>query len=234
MRRLLSFVLLLGLAAPAGAATRGFTVTGFDRIVAAGPFAVSVHTGPGVSVRATGDTQALDRLTVVVENNILRLRASNPIDGNWTDGDMGKVTIAVTVPALRAATLAGSGNVTVDRAKAEQFDAMLGGSGNLAIGALQAERANLSVIGSGDLTVAGTAGTVRVSVSGSGDLDAAELRTDDATVAVVGSGNARLAVAHKANVQATGSGDVTVTGSAICTINQNGSGNVQCGRQPPG
>ena len=230
MRRLLPFALLLVPAAPGAAATRGFTVTGFDRIVAAGPFAVTVHTGPGVSVRATGQTQALDRLSVVVQNNVLRLRASNPIDGNWADGDIGRVTIAVTVPALRAATLAGSGNLTIDRAKAQQFDAMLGGSGDLAIGALQVERVNLSVIGSGDLTVAGRAGAARASVSGSGNLHAAELRADDATVAVVGSGSANLAVAHKADVSATGSGDVIVTGAAACTVTQNGSGNVRCGR----
>lgn len=228
MRHLL-LLPLLALSAPAHAAERGFTVTGFDRIVVAGPFAVTVRIGPGVSVRATGDTQALDRLVVVAENNVLKLRATNPIGGNWANGNMGKVTVQVTAPALRGATLAGSGNLSIDRARAPQFDALLSGSGDLAIGALEADRAILSLIGSGDLTVAGKAAAVRASVSGSGDLAAAGLAAEDATVSVVGSGNASLGASHKATVLATGSGDVAITGAATCAVDQHGSGNVQCG-----
>ena len=231
MRRLLALALAAGLATPGAAATRAFTVTGFDRINVAGPFTVTVRTGPGVSVRATGDSKALDRLSAVVEGNVLRLRASNPIDGDWQDGTVGKVAIAVTVPALRAATLAGSGDLTIDRAKADQFDAMLGGSGNLSIGALQADRAVLSLIGSGDLTVAGKVEAVRAAVSGSGNLAAAGLLGGEVRVSVVGSGDARLAASHKASVSANGSGDVIVAGNAECTVVQRGSGNVECGRK---
>ncbi len=231
MRRLLALALAAGLATPGAAATRAFTVTGFDRINVAGPFSVTVRTGPGVSVRATGDNRALDRLSAMVDNNVLKLRASNPIDGNWQDGDVGKVAIAVTVPSLRAATLGGSGDLTIDRARADQFDALLGGSGNLSIGALQADRAVLSLIGSGDLTVAGKVETVRAALSGSGNLAAAELLGGEVRASVVGSGDLHLAASRKASISASGSGDVIVTGNAECTVVQHGSGTVECGRK---
>lgn len=217
--------------ADAAVVTRAFTVTGFDRVAVSGAYDVTVRVGPGVAVRATGDGEALDRLTVAVEGGILRIRPDNTRSNSWSNNrNVGKVTVAVTVPSLRGAAVSGSGSLTIDRVRAEEFQASLAGSGDMAIGALQAERLSAAISGSGDLTAAGKAGLVKATVAGSGSIAAADLMAGEANVSVIGSGDVTLGVSRDATVSALGSGDVTITGTAKCDVTQRGSGSVTCGR----
>lgn len=225
--------LLAGCTTQAAAApvTRAFTVTGFDRIAVSGSYDVAVRVGPGVAVRATGDSQALDRLTVAVESGILRIRPDATRGNNWSENrNFGKVTVAVTVPALRGASVSGSGSLAIDRVRAAEFQASLAGSGDMAIATLQAERLVAAISGSGDLTAAGKVGLVKATVAGAGSIAGADLAAADANVSVIGSGDVALGVSRDATVSALGSGDVTITGTARCAVTQRGSGNVTCGR----
>ena len=62
-------------AAPVSAAERGYTISDFDRIDVSGPFVVQVETGKGPSARATGESAALDRLSVELRGRTLRIGA---------------------------------------------------------------------------------------------------------------------------------------------------------------
>src|SRR3546814_5216611 len=65
-------------------------------------------------------------------------------------GDKGRaIKIMVTMPALRGASVAGSGNLSVDRVEGDDFAASASGSGNLTIGAIKTQSASFSVAGSG-------------------------------------------------------------------------------------
>jgi hypothetical protein len=217
-------------AAPATAAERGYAVAGFDRVRSAGPFDVEIHTGAPVSVRAVGPQRAIDKLDIRSEGGALVIRV---VDGNWDWRSLfspnERLVVRVSLPTLTGVTLTGSGDVTVDRARAPAFTASLAGSGDLSVGALEAQTATLRVSGSGDLTVAGRARTASAGVAGSGDIVAAGLTVTDADVRVVGSGNVALAASGTANVSLVGSGDVRITGRPRCTVNRRGSGEVRCG-----
>jgi hypothetical protein len=63
-------------AAPAAAAERTYSVTDFDRIQVEGPFEVVLATGLSSKVRASGSTEALDRLSIGVEGGTLRIRVN--------------------------------------------------------------------------------------------------------------------------------------------------------------
>jgi hypothetical protein len=222
---------LLLAAQPASAAERGFVVRSFDRVRASGPFDVVIRTGGAPAVRASGPQAALDRLVVTSEDGVLSIR---PEKGDWKlwrgwlpRGE--KVVVSVSAPALRAVSLAGSGTVTVDRARAAQFAASVSGSGDLTVNDLQAEGFALTVAGSGDLTVSGRARTGKASVAGSGDIHGEGLRVATAELAVAGSGDVRLGATDSATVSVVGSGDVYVTGGARCTTSKHGSGDVHCG-----
>lgn len=225
--------MIAGLAAMAAggaaqAAERGFSVAGFDRVRAAGPFDVVVRVGGPVSVRAVGTQAALDHVEVVSEGGQLRV---GTVKGGWSgwSNDLGKVVVTVTVPSLRGISLAGSGDVHVDRARATAFEASVAGSGDLVIGTVQAERLGLSVAGSGDLTVTGRTGDVTASVAGSGDINGQGLSAATADIQVAGSGDVALAASRTAKVALVGSGDVSVTGGAKCSVSKRGSGDVSCG-----
>jgi len=226
----LAFALAATLSAPVAAATRTYSVTGFEKIRVEGPYAVTLKVGTGGSAVATGDQRAIDRLRVEVQNRTLIVRTDRQAWGGWDKDNAGKVALSVTTPTLTAAVLAGSGSIAINRAKAQRFDLAVSGSGSASIDALETDRAFLSLVGTGTLTVAGKASQTRASLQGSGTIDGAKLAADDLDLSVTGSGDAAFAARRTAKVASAGSGDVTVAGTAACTVTSAGSGQVRCGR----
>jgi hypothetical protein len=215
-------------AAPLAAAERVFTVANFTSLEVAGPYNVTVTTGRGVNVRATGEQRHLDELRVVASSGKLKIE---PKRRNWRSWENSKpVNISVSVPALRAASLAGSGELSIDRVRGDRFAGSIAGSGDMAIGSIEARDVDLSVAGSGTMKAAGRADNADMSIAGSGDLGAADLRTQTLKVSVAGSGDVLAHASRTANVSIMGSGDVTVAGGAKCEVSKMGSGGVRCGR----
>lgn len=211
---------------------RSFAATGFDKVALRGPDSVIVRVGPAASVSAAGDTAVLELLEIEVDNGTLKIdRKDRDEDGGigWRSRE-GSATVTVTLPSLTAASVAGSGDMEVDRAEATSFDASVAGSGNLRIASLTAEAADISIAGSGDTSVAGQARSVDISIAGSGNVDAAGLKSERADISIAGSGNVRAGVDGEAEVSIMGSGDVEITGNATCDVSKMGSGEVRCGR----
>lgn len=237
MRKLLPVTALLMLGAwgglqaqeRAGAApaTRSFPVGGFTRVALRGADHAIVRVGPAASVNVSGPAELLDQLEVEVRDGELRLGRKRS-GWNWGNNGRGHAVFTVTVPSLTAASVAGSGNMSVDRADAPRFAASVAGSGDLRIDRLRADTAAISIAGSGDAHVAGEARGLDISVAGSGDVDAAGLRAERAQISVAGSGNVRAGVSGQATVSVMGSGDVDVLGGARCQVSKIGSGSVRC------
>ena len=61
----------------------------------------------------------------------------------------GTVDVTVTVPKLRGAAIAGSGDMKVNEVKGDEFDGSVAGSGGLDVGKLDVQTLKLSVAGSG-------------------------------------------------------------------------------------
>jgi hypothetical protein len=212
---------------PRGQTTqRSYDLTGFKAVSLAGSQDVIVRVGPAFSVRAEGEAEMLDRLDIQVEGSSLRVGMKK---GNWMDfGSRSKTTIYVTLPALEAAAVAGSGDMRIDRVEGNRFSAAVSGSGDLAVGAIRVADAEFAVTGSGAIRASGSAERASSSVTGSGDLDLGGLETGTAAVAVVGSGDVRARVMQQANVSIIGSGDVSISGPAKCSVTKKGSGDVRC------
>ena len=237
MRKLLAIAPVLALAAACSAgarhsdgarAQRNFEVGAFERINLAGSHDVIVTVGAAPSVRAEGDSEALERLDIGVENGELRI-ASRSSSWSWFGGRHRGVTVHVTVPALTGASVSGSGDMRVDRVEGQRFAASVTGSGELDLPNVRVAEASFALTGSGGIRGAGAAQRSNASVTGSGDLDLAGLETADASIALVGSGDINVRATGTASVDLRGSGDVTVTGPARCTISKSGSGDVRCG-----
>ncbi|HYN45117.1 MAG TPA: head GIN domain-containing protein [Allosphingosinicella sp.] len=237
MRKLLAIVPVLALAAACSAgarhgdgarAQRSFEVGAFERIDLAGSHDVIVTVGGAPSVRAEGDSGALERLEIGVENGALRI-ANRSGRWSWFGGRHRGVTVRVTVPALTAASVSGSGDMRVDRVEGQSFAAAVTGSGALDLPNVRVAEASFALTGSGGIRGAGAARRATVSLTGSGDIDLAGLETADAGIALVGSGDINARATGTAAVDLRGSGDVTVAGPARCTISKSGSGDVRCG-----
>ncbi|HVQ07107.1 MAG TPA: head GIN domain-containing protein [Allosphingosinicella sp.] len=205
---------------------RSFQVGAFDRINLAGSPDVVVAVGGQPSVRAEGDADAIGRLEIAVVDGELRI-GMRPGSGFW--GGHRGVTIHVTVPALQAASIEGSGDIRIDRVEGTRFAGRIGGSGDLDVTALRVGEASFSVRGSGDISAAGAAPRATLNVAGSGRLALGGFEAGDATISLAGSGDIALRATRTAAIQLDGSGDVAISGPARCTIAKSGSGDVRCG-----
>ena len=127
--------------------SRSFGAHGFDRVSLRGSDNVVVKVGGAESVNATGPQNILDKLKVEVVDGELRVgREKNSWNVDWGKHD--PVVITVTLPEIKGASVAGSGDMKVDTVRTASFTGSIAGSGNLAIAALRADAASLSIAGS--------------------------------------------------------------------------------------
>lgn len=210
--------------------SRTFALADFDRVALRGSDDVNVVLGKSFSVSATGPQSALDQLEIVVDDGVLKVgRKSNSAwHIGWSSKSDKGVKVTVTMPAIRGASLAGSGDMTVDSATSDAFKASLAGSGNLKIGNVQAKSVDLNLAGSGDIEIAGRTGSIDISGAGSGNVAASTLEAETADISLAGSGNVSARATGDASVSIMGSGNVEISGTDKCKTSKLGSGSVTC------
>ena len=209
---------------------KNYPVGNFTQVEVAGPFDVAVHTGAAPSVSAKGNEKLLERLVVEVKGDKLVIHPESKNGWfHWGGGDSGKANIAITVPAISGATLAGSGGIVIDSVKGDAFDGSVAGSGDLTLDSVEVQSLKLVIAGSGDVRAkSGQTASANYKIMGSGDIDARSVRAQSAEVSIAGSGSINGQATTAATVKIMGSGDVTITGGAKCSISKAGSGNVNC------
>ena len=207
------------------AAAKDFAVADFKRIESAGAFDVTVRTGSRASVRAEGPQKILDRLIVEVKGDELSIRPSN---GTFHWGRSGPVRIAVTVPELHEATLAGSGTLSVDKVVTDRFKATIAGSGDISLPSVAAKSVEIEIAGSGSGSLAGQAEQAKYVIAGSGELDASKLTSRDLKLTIAGSGSLNANASGTATGEILGSGEARISGGAKCMVEKLGSGSITC------
>lgn len=209
---------------------RDFQVGDFRSIGLTGSTDVVVTVGGAPSVRAEGDERLIERLDIRVENGSLKIGMRE--GSNWSFGFSRDrhATVHVTVPALEAAALTGSGDIRIDRVETRRFVAALSGSGDIEVGRISAEEAAFTLAGSGAIRASGAAQRSLVDLAGSGDVELGGLEAREAIVTLAGSGDVTARATQTARVSLMGSGDVTVLGPARCQVEKRGPGEVRCGQ----
>jgi hypothetical protein len=207
--------------------SRSYQVGDFSKIEVAGPYEVKVVTGSQPAVSARGGENLLNETEVVVDGDTLEIRPKKRKGFKWHWSN-GTAEFTVNVAALKAAAIAGSGGITVDKVSGD-FEGDVAGSGDLRLPSIEGGKVKLAIAGSGDVMAAGRADTVDISIAGSGDIDAKGLVTRNAEVSIAGSGGVSAHATETADVSIAGSGDVDLSGGAKCSVSKMGSGNVHCG-----
>jgi hypothetical protein len=210
--------------------SRNYQVGNFQKIEVAGPYDVEVRTGGNPGVSARGSEKLLERTIVEVRGDKLVIRPESShgwFHFGWSS--RGKADFVVTVPQLRGATIAGSGDIRVDQVHGDSFEGSVAGSGSLDLGSANVQWLKLAIAGSGGVKAgAGKVQNGEYEIAGSGDVDARAVQADQAKVSIAGSGSVRAQATKTADVSIMGSGDVDVTGGAKCSISKAGSGDVRC------
>ena len=208
--------------------SRNYQVGNFQEIEVAGPYDVQIRTGGNPGVSARGSEKLLERTVVEVKGDKLLIR---PEQKGWFSSvsTHGKASFTVTVPQLRGATIAGSGDIKVDKIRGSRFEGVIAGSGGLDVGQLEVQTLKFSIAGSGNAKAgSGRAQSVGLDIAGSGDIDTRGIQAQEADVSIAGSGNVAAHAGSTAKVSIMGAGDVEVTGGAKCSVTKMGSGEVRC------
>lgn len=225
---------LAALAAPAAAADRRYSVTDFERVIIEGPYTVRLVVGAPSAAVATGSQQALDRLTVDVQSQTLRIRRNRQAWGGRPGADYGAVTIALSTRNLRSARLIGPAALEVVGARGLNVEFVVEGSGRLRATNVAADNLALGLLGSGTLELAGAARALRADFQGTGNVEGARLVvSQSATVTTTTAGTVALNVVGPIELHANGLGAVSVSGRPVCTIDGPGADLVACPAPPP-
>lgn len=218
-----------GDAGESASGTRSFALADFSKVELKGADDVIVTVGPAFAVRAEGPAKELDKLRITRDGATLSVGRENSSGFNWGASRGEGVRVYVSMPRIEAASVAGSGDMKVDRVAGGSFSGAIAGSGDLSIGTLQTASTKLSVAGSGGIAAKGVARDLTLSIAGSGGIDAGGLKASRARVSIAGSGSAVADVTGPAEVSLMGSGDAQLGAGAKCTVNKMGSGEARCG-----
>lgn len=216
-----------GVAGSGSGNTRTYQVADFSKVSLRGSDDVDVRIGNAFSIRAEGDPEVLEYLKIEKEGDTLKIGRRNRSGFNWGNRE---AKVFVTMPQIAAGSVAGSGDMAIDRVEGASFVASSAGSGSITIAAIAADAVSFDIAGSGNIEAAGKAKSIKAEIAGSGSIAAAKLSASNADISIAGSGDVKVDVNGDAKVSIVGSGDVDVGPNAKCTVSKMGSGNVTCGR----
>ncbi|MEX0343198.1 MAG: head GIN domain-containing protein, partial [Erythrobacter sp.] len=156
-------------------------------LVLAGPDTVIVSEGTALDIDVSGDDDAVEALRFSLDGDTLGISREK---NSWRD--RGNATVRVTMPSLRAITLAGSGDIEAP-SMTGRADVTIAGSGTAKVAAFDAESLDLTIAGSGDFTGGGKVDKLDMTIAGSGKAGMRDLQVGDADISVAGSGDAEFA-----------------------------------------
>jgi putative autotransporter adhesin-like protein len=173
----------------------------FTAVDLAGTNRVIVQLGTPQQVVVHADNNLLDNVLTSVTSGVLTVGSR----GNFTTHS--QMTVAVTVPSLRAVSLSGTGELTVTGAATSTFTARLSGTGTL--------------------TASGQVDRVDAALTGAGTLKLASLYSRDATVVMRGTGTVTVHATRSLHAILAGTGTIIYAGNPVHVIKKvTGTGTV--------
>src|ERR1044072_6507588 len=131
MARALLLLLLVALAVPAAAEERRYSVGDFDRVIVEGPYRVHLATGRASAASAQGRRDALDRLSIDVQGQILRIRRNRHAWSGAPGTDLGIVTVELATRNVRSARMIRPARLDLAGRRGLTLELSVEGSGNV-------------------------------------------------------------------------------------------------------
>lgn len=187
-----------------------------------GPFDVRLTQAGSDQATVVADDNIEPLVETVVEGDTLIVRMKR--DSGFTTRL--SPTVRLDARALQSVTINGSGDLAVERFKAERLALRVEGSGAVALGVVELKELSVDIGGSGDVRVAGRAEQQQWKINGSGDVDAGALAGRAARVELHGSGDVSLGVTEQLDAKLSGSGDLSYAGRPQLRQSVTGSGEI--------
>jgi hypothetical protein len=209
------------------AKTETRNVSGFHNVVLAVDAKLKLQQGDTEGLSITGDDNIVPLVETVVEGGVLKIRWVN---NRRYSSDYKNLEIVVHARNVDGLTIAGSGDIRVEKLKTAHLHAEIDGSGTIAFDTLDADSVVASIHGSGHLSAAGRADSLEVMVAGSGNVSASKLESRSATITLAGSSTAAVWAKDELNATVAGSGEINYYGKPQVSSTVAGSGRIRQAR----
>ena len=173
----------------------------FRSIVHQIPGSIFITQGSPASLTVEGQENLLAFLSSEVDNEILTLNFERCLNSGQP------FNVFVEIPDLRAVSLAGLGNITLEND-------------------VTSERLEASIVGAGNINLRGFSDTLEIVIVGQGNAFAFDMESDLCEVDITGQGNVEVTVNDVLDVVINGQGNVFFQGMPSITSEINGSGEI--------
>jgi len=178
--------------------------------------------GTTQKVEIEGDKNDLEELETIVADGVLKIGTKNHFGGN-----IGNITIYITVSEINGLSVAGSGDIKAKSGlKTDELDLSVSGSGSIDIKDLAVREVSATITGSGNIGIeSGQAQSeLDVKVTGSGAFSGEGFAAEEADITITGSGSAAIWAVKELDTHITGSGNVNYKGNPQVNAVSTGSG----------
>lgn len=196
--------------------SRTYSIMDFDRIAAGDALIINIKQGTNFSIQADGDRRNLDDLMVYKNGSTLVLRYEHYEKRNYN------TSIMITLPTLSGSDFSGAVNAQISGfGHIQQFDLALSGA-SLAQLDVEVTELNFSLSGASQLRLAGKGETLHGTITGASLLSAFNYPSAQAKLIVSGASNAKVSVAQKLDVNASGASLILYRGNPQLEVEASG------------
>lgn len=184
-----------------------------------------INFGTEFKVELEGEKALLDDIVTEVSGGKLVIKKEN-----WRLNMNEKVTVYITMPAIKGLVVSGSGKALIkDAVKTDNLELSVSGSGKLVTEDIAATNLNCSISGSGDIILGGRGNVTNadISISGSGNFNGEPLKIGAVKVVISGSGSCTCNVTESLKASVSGSGNVNYLGNPKVDARVSGSGRIR-------
>lgn len=200
-------------------------VSGFNQILFNGNGNLIISQGDTESVTIEGDSAAVDLITTLVVDSALRVDYKKSSMAHSVNTNT-PINIYVQVKNIQEIRLSGAGTITTPKPlETFQLKVSLSGSGKGSIG-IAGHKLVTILSGSSNFVVKGTIENQDVWISGTGVYQAEHLSSKVANINITGSGNVSVNVQDEMDIHISGAGTVIYAGTPRIRQTIIGSGTV--------